>query len=154
MSSTRLEHKMSTCLVLDICIKISHVEHSKVDIFSGRSRMHSTWCTQSVFYQMYSLSVFYMMYSISVFYLMYLLSVFHMMYPISVFYLMYSPSVFYMMYLMYSSLYLYCLLGVRSGMVKEFILCPTSSLLNSITGSDIGWDLFCSWEQQKCKQKM
>ena len=41
MSSTRLEHKMSTCLVLDICIKISHVEHSKVDIFSGRSRMVS-----------------------------------------------------------------------------------------------------------------
>ena len=42
MSSTRLEHKMSTCLVLDICIKISHVEHSKVDIFSGRSRMGVT----------------------------------------------------------------------------------------------------------------
>ena len=42
MSSTRLEHKMSTCLVLDICIKISHVEHSKVDIFSGRSRMVNT----------------------------------------------------------------------------------------------------------------
>ena len=32
---------MSTCLVLDICIKISHVEHSKVNIFSGRSRMPS-----------------------------------------------------------------------------------------------------------------
>ena len=45
MSSTRLEHKMSTCLVLDICIKISHVEHSKVDIFSGRSRMLTTYST-------------------------------------------------------------------------------------------------------------
>ena len=39
ISSTRLKYKNFTFRVLDISIKISHVEYSKVDLVSGRSKL-------------------------------------------------------------------------------------------------------------------